>query len=176
MKQQLIVLLTLFSFLEFSAQAANDQTLQSSASQVKIEVVNGCILNNVSSGVAALGTLNFGNIYKINTTLDAATSIGNGSIALRCTPGTTAKITMNSGLNSGSISTRKMKLTTGTATLNYQIYTSSARTTVWDDTVGVSVVFSSDITQSIPIYGRVPVQTTPTSGSYSDQITVTVSY
>jgi spore coat protein U-like protein len=176
MKQQCGLLLILLLFVQLSAQALNDQTLQSSASQVQITVVNGCILNNVASGVAAIGTLNFGNIYKLNAITDAATSVGNGSIALRCTPGTTAKITMDAGLNSSSVNTRKMKLTTGTATLNYQLYTSSARTTVWDNTVGISVVFNADLTQSIPIYGRIPIQTTPTSGSYSDQITVTISY
>lgn len=176
MKQQLRLLLILFLFAHFSARAANDQTLQSSATQVKIEVVNGCILNNVSSGVAALGTLNFGDIYKLNITRDAATSVGNGNIELRCTPGTTAKITMNAGLYGSSVNARKMRLTSGVATLSYQLYTSAARQTVWDDTVGVSVTFNSDATQSIPIYGRIPVQTTPASGVYSDQITLTVSY
>lgn len=176
MKQQLTLTLIVFLFIHFSAYAVNDQTLQSSATQVKIQIVNGCILNNVSSGIAVIGTLNFGSIYKTNVIRDVATSAGNGNIELRCTPGTAAKITMNSGLNSSSINTRKMKLTTGTATLDYQLYTSSTRQTVWNDTVGVSVIFNADVTQSIPIFGRIPVQMTPTSGSYSDQITITVSY
>lgn len=176
MKQQLTILLILFLFTPLLVSAANDQTLQASSTQVKMEVVNGCILNNTSSGVAALGTLNFGDIYKSTQVRDAQTSTGNGNIELRCTPGTTAKITMNAGLYGSNISDRKMRLTTGSTTLNYQIYTSSTRLTVWDDTVGVSVTFNSDTTQSIPIYGRVPVQTTPTSGTYTDQITLTVSY
>lgn len=176
MKQQLKILLILFLFASLSTHAANDQTLQSSASQIKLEIVNGCILNNTSSGVASIGTLNFGDMYKVTLVRDAATTAGAGNIELRCTPGTTAKITMNAGLYGGSVNTRKMRLTTGTATLNYQLYTSSTRLTVWDDTVGVSVTFNSDTTQSIPIYGRVPVQTTPTSGIYTDQITLTVSY
>lgn len=176
MKQQCRILLLLFLLNSISADAANDQTLQASATEVKIEVVNGCSLNNVTSGTASLGTLNFGDMYKLNVVRDAVTSLGNGSIELRCTPGTTAKITMNAGLYGNNVNNRKMRLTTGSATLDYQLYTSSTRQTVWDNTIGVSVTFNSDVTQSIFIYGRVPVQTTPISGIYSDQVIVTVSY
>ena len=176
MKQQLTTLLILFFFYCVNTFAANDQTLSASTTQVKMEIVNGCTLNNVSSGTAAIGTLNFGDIYKLNSQRDANTSSGNGNIELRCTPGTTAKITMNAGLYGSNINDRKMRLNSGTATLIYQLYTASNRQTVWDDTVGISVVFSSDTTQSFPIYGRVPVQTTPLSGAYSDQVLVTVTY
>jgi spore coat protein U-like protein len=176
MKQQFKTLLILFLFAPLKADAINDQTLKSSATQVKLEVVNGCILNNTSSGTAALGTLNFGDIYKTTIARDAVTSSGNGNIELRCTPGTTAKITLNAGLYGSNINNRKMRLTTGSATLNYQLYTSSSRQTVWDDTTGISITYNSDIAQSIPIYGRVPVQPTPASGVYTDQLTLTISY
>ncbi|RYY76920.1 MAG: SCPU domain-containing protein [Gammaproteobacteria bacterium] len=176
MKQQLIRLLVLFFLYCTNAFAINDQTLNANSTQVKMEIVNGCTLNNVSSGVAAIGTLNFGDIYNLNSQRDANTSSGNGNIELHCTPGTTAKITMNAGLYGSNVNDRKMRLNSGAATLIYQVYTSSTRQTVWDDTVGVSVAFNSDVTQSIPIYGRVPVQTTPLSGAYSDQILVTVAY
>jgi len=177
MKQQFKILLILFLLKHISVDAANDQILQApSTTQVKIEIVNGCSLNNVTSGTAALGTLSFGDIYKVNVVRDAVTSLGNGSIELRCTPGTTAKITMNAGLHGSNVNNRKMRLTSGSATLDYQLYTSSNRQTVWDNTVGVSTTFNTDTTQSIFIYGRVPVQTTPISGIYSDQVTVTVSY
>jgi spore coat protein U-like protein len=83
---------------------------------------------------------------------------------------------MNAGLYGSNTNNRKMRLNSGSATLTYQLYTSSTRQTVWDDTVGISILFNSDITQSITIYGRVPVQTTPLSGAYSDQILVTVTY
>ena len=176
MKQQLLVIITLLFFSPLVALAANDQTLNASSTVVKMEVVNGCTLNNVSSGTAALGTLNFGDIYKTNSQRDAVSTNGNGSLQLRCTPGTTAKITMNTGLYGSNVNNRKMKINSGTATLIYQLYTSSDRQTVWDDTLGVSVSFTDDVVKSIPVYGRVPVQTTPLSGQYSDQVVVTVSY
>lgn len=172
-KQFLLIVFFLWPVALF---AANDQTKTSSTTLVKITVVNACLLNNVSSGTAALGTLNFGSVYKLNSQLDYATTIGNGSIELRCTPGTTAKITLNAGLYGGSVNTRKMRSTLGVATLNYQLYTSSTRQTVWDDTVGLSVSFSDDLTKTFPVYGSIFAQPTPVSGQYNDQVVVTVTY
>jgi len=162
-------------FCVCSALATNDQTKTATATSVQLEVINGCLLNNNSAN-AILGTLDFGQVYNLNALKDAVSTSGNGTIELRCTPGTTAKITLNAGLYGANISNRKMKLTTGTATLNYQLYTAAARTTVWDDTIGISVNFANDSSVSFPIYARIPVQTTPQSGQYSDQVTVTITY
>lgn len=176
MKWQSGMLLAVSGLSATSAFAVNDQTLQSSATVVQMTVVNGCILNNTSSGTATLGTLNFGDIYKLNSIRDAVTTTGNGSLELRCTPGTSVKITMNAGLHGSDVNNRKMRLNSGTDTMIYQLYTTASRQTVWDDTIGVSVTFTNDTLQSIPVYGRVPVQTTPLSGQYSDTVIVTVSY
>jgi spore coat protein U-like protein len=176
MKWRLSLLLLLTSSVSLSILAANDQTLQSGATLVRIQIVKGCLLNNVATGNASLGSLNFGEIYKTNSLKDGVTVTGNGSILLRCTPGTTAKITMGPGLHGTGINNRRMRLVSGASTLTYQLYTSSDRLTVWDNIQGVSVVFSDDATKTFPVYGRVPAQTTPPSGQYSDQILVTVSY
>lgn len=173
MTKWIFPLLTLFAYPVWSA---NDQTLNSSATQIRIQVVNGCLLNSSTSNGINLGTLNFGSIYSTNSITDASTTTGTGSIELRCTPGTTAKITLGAGLYGANVNNRKMRLTTGTHTLNYQLYTSAARTTIWDDVTGVSIVLSDDLTKIFPVYGRVPVQATPVSGNYTDQILVTLSY
>ena len=159
-----------------AAWAVNDKTLTSNSTQIKIQIVNGCLLNNVATGNAALGTLNFGDIYKTNTLKDGVTASGNGNILLRCTPGTTAKITLGAGLYGTGTSNRKMRLVSGTSTLNYQLYTSSDRLTVWDDVQGLSIAFSDGATKTFPVYGRVLAQPTPPSGQYTDQILITVSY
>ncbi|WP_052417570.1 Csu type fimbrial protein [Cellvibrio mixtus] len=156
--------------------AANDQTKTSSATLIRIEVVNGCLLNNTSTNGLSLGALNFGNIYATTAPLNANTATGSGSIQLRCTPGTTAKITIGAGLYGTGVNDRKMRLGVGTSTLNYQLYTSAARSTVWDDVTGVSILLSDDTTRTFPVYGRIPVQATPANGNYSDQVLVTLSY
>lgn len=164
------------TLLTLPAWSANDQTVNSSATQIRLQVVNGCLLNNTSSNGINLGTLHFGSIYATNSITDASTTAGAGSIELRCTPGTTAKITLGAGLYGANVNNRKMRLTTGTSTLNYQLYTSAARTTIWDDVTGISIVLNDDLTKTFPVYGRVPVQATPVSGNYTDQVLVTLSY
>ena len=64
----------------------------------------------------------------------------------------------------------------GSATLNYQLYSDAARTTVWgDDTYGNSVSTSgTDV--DLSVYGRIPGQQNVPAGSYSDVLTITISY
>lgn len=174
MKSKIIIVLLILGCAPFTL-ALNDLTKTASATTVQLEIVNGCLLNN-SSANASLGTLDFGQVYNLTVLKDAVSTSGKGTIELRCTPGTTAKITLNAGLYGSDVNNRKMKLATGVATLNYQLYTAANRTTVWDNNTGVSANFTSDNTQSFPIYARIPAQTTPQSGQYSDQITVTISY
>lgn len=166
----------LFLLAALPVWAVNDKTLTSNPTLIRIEVVNGCLLNNSTVNGLSLGTLNFGNIYATSAATDANTNIGNGSIQLRCTPGTTAKITIGAGLYGSGINNRKMRLGTGMSTLSYQLYTSAARTTVWDDVTGISILLNDDTTKTFPVYGRIPIQATPPSGNYSDQVLVTLSY
>lgn len=154
--------------------AANDLSLTGSSTLVKIQIVNSCTLNNIASGSAVLGTLNFGSIYKLTALQDVTSSAGAGSLELRCTPGTTAKVTLGPGLY-GSVNNRKMSSNAG-ATVAYQLYTSASRQTIWDNTVGLSVLFDNDLTKTIPIYGRIFTQVTPAAGQYNDLVVVTISY
>lgn len=96
----------------------------------------------------------------------------------------TYSIALSTG-GSGSYATRK--LAAGAPTLNYQLYTNLARTTVWGDgTAGTSVVSGTlslsplnpvTLSPSPVVYGRVPLgQTSAVAGSYTDTITVTVTY
>ena len=66
----------------------------------------------------------------------------------------------------------------GGALVNYTLYSDTNRTTVWGQTIGTDTVSASGsgAAQSYTVYGRVPVQTTPAPGAYTDTITVTVTY
>ena len=99
-------------------------------------------------------------------------------IAVQCTNNTTFNVGLDAGAGSGAtVTTRKM--TSGAAaTINYSLYTDAGRTTVWGNTVGTNTVSSSGtgMSQTFTVYGRVPPQTTPAPGTYTDTITVTVTY
>jgi len=74
------------------------------------------------------------------------------------------------------VSSRSMANTTN-ATLKvlYNLYTNATRTTVWDNTTGLSDV-GNGADQWHTVYGRVPSQTTPAAGVYQDTVNVTVSW
>ena len=115
----------------------------------------------------------------LNTAVDATTSI-----SVKCTSTTPiTSVALNKGTGTGTVAARTMELTTdATKTINYALYTNSARTTLWGDaTSGTSTLggtgagLNTDVT--FTVYGRIPAgQTTAKPGTYSDTITVTVTY
>jgi spore coat protein U-like protein len=61
--------------------------------------------------------------------------------------------------------------------LTYEIYTTAARTTVWNATNTVSYASATMAATGLPVYGRVPFGQDATVGaSYTDTITATVNF
>jgi spore coat protein U-like protein len=86
-------------------------------------------------------------------------------------------IGLDAGTGSGAtVAVRKMS--NGGNTVNYSLYSDSGRSTVWGNTVGTDTVAATGngTSQSYTVYGRVPAQTTPAAATYTDTITVTVTY
>lgn len=78
---------------------------------------------------------------------------------------------------SGTYSPRQ--LLSGLNTLAYNIFTTGGFTTVWGNGTGGSVIVSDNGTVnsvSFTAYGRVPAGQYVAAGSYTDTITVTVTY
>ena len=63
-------------------------------------------------------------------------------------------------------------------TVTYSLYSDVSRSVVWGTTVGVDTVAATGngAAQSYTVYGRIPAQSTPAPATYSDTITVTVTY
>ena len=64
-------------------------------------------------------------------------------------------------------------------TVTYGLYKDNARSQVWGDaaTPGSTVAGTgSGAVQNLTVYGRVPAQTTPSAGLYTDTVVVTVTY
>lgn len=123
--------------------------------------------------VSAPNNLNFGTVTFLDTVL-----AGTVDFSVRCTSGTNGTISLNGGTgSSGSVATRTME--SGANSVNYSLYTSGTYATIWGDgTSGTSTHPHSGTgsTTTLTIYGRVPSQTTPTAATYSDTITITVTY
>jgi spore coat protein U-like protein len=62
--------------------------------------------------------------------------------------------------------------------ITYGLYRDSARAQPWGDSAGTNTAAGtgSGLAQTVTVYGRVPAQTTPSPGTYSDTVVVTISY
>ncbi|WP_416798763.1 spore coat U domain-containing protein [Ciceribacter azotifigens] len=133
---------------------------------VQIQITAECLINSAT-------TLDFG----ASGVLSSATT-GTSEITVQCTNGTTYNVGLNAGLGAGAtVASRKM---TGpaSATVTYSLYSDAAHTTVWGETIGTDTVSGTGTgaSQVYTVYGQVPAQSTPAAGTYSDTITVTVTY
>ena len=116
--------------------------------------------------------LNFGSQGVLSANVDQTSAL-----QVQCTDTTPYNVGLDAGTGAGAtVATRKM--TSGGNTVSYSLYTDSGRTTVWGNTVGTDTVAATGngADQSYTVYGRVGTQTTPAPGSYSDTVTVTVTY
>ena len=161
----------------FSVSVSADTT--TSSFTVSSVITSGCALGtSTSDSVTDFGTLNFGTMSSIADDVDVASTSGAGSIIVTCTPGTSISIALDYGTHGGSASERYLENSDSTATLGYQIYQDAAHSTVWGTgSLAYSVSSFPDSTQTYTLYGRLfAVSGLPTAGTYTDTITVTLTY
>jgi spore coat protein U-like protein len=117
-------------------------------------------------------TLNFGSQGVLSANIDQTSTI-----QVTCTNTTPYNIGLSAGGGAGAtVTTRKM--TSGGNTINYSLYRDVGRTQVWGTTIGTDTVAATGngAAQTHTVYGRVPPQGTPAPATYTDTITVTVTY
>ena len=129
---------------------------------------------------AAVTAMAFGNYSPIAATPSDISATATVTCSSVVAIGMAYTVGLSTG-NSGTYSTRT--LSSGVNALSYQIYTTSARTTVWGDgSAGTSTQpgsFSALLgSSSTPytLYGRIPAMQNAVPGTYADTITVTVTY
>ncbi len=123
--------------------------------------------------VTAANDIAFGTTGVIQSTISA-----DGSIGAQCTNSTPYNIGLNAGAGAGAtVSVRKMSATAG-ATVNYMLYRDAAATQIWGDVISTNTMAATGNggVQTFTVYGRVPAQTTPAAGNYSDTVQVVITY
>lgn len=117
--------------------------------------------------------LNFGNATGL---LASANHDGTSSVGVTCVSGTLYKIGLDNGLHASG-NTRRM-MGPGGNLVRYELYSNLAHTTRWGNNPTVDTVnkTGNGSAQSTTVYGRVPTQTTPKAGTYTDTVTVSVTY
>ena len=99
------------------------------------------------------------------------------TIRIACSGTTPYSIGLDAGAGAGATAAVR-KLTGAAASVDYALYRDGARTMLWGDTVGIDAEAGtcSGLAQTHTLYGRVRAQPTPVPGTYTDTITVTVTY
>jgi hypothetical protein len=100
-------------------------------------------------------------------------------LTVLCTPGTTYTLGLDQGVGTGAtVAVRLMAGALTGSTLAYTIYSDTARTTVWGNTVGSNTVAGtgSGMPQILTGFGRVPSAQLSAPGAYTDTVTATVTY
>ena len=122
--------------------------------------------------ILSTNTLDFGTNGILTSNVDATATFN-----VQCTDTTAYNVGLDAGSTSGgTVTTRKM--TSGSDTVDYKMFSDSGRTSNWGETVTVDTVagIGNGASQTLTIYGRVPAQTTPAPGTYTDTVTITVTY
>ncbi|MGH8854383.1 MAG: Csu type fimbrial protein, partial [Telluria sp.] len=111
-----------------------------------------------------------------------AHSDGSSTVTVTCSGlGVLVSYTIAMGPGNGNYANRK--LMSGANFLNYNMYTNIARTVVWGDgSAGTQTVSHSyliglgNVTHNYNVFGRIPGNQNQPAGTYTDSVTVTVTY
>jgi spore coat protein U-like protein len=102
---------------------------------------------------------------------------GQTGLTVACTRNTPYSVSLDNGQTGTDPAARKMKSAAGDI-VTYGLYRDSARSQPWGSasaSLGVTGT-GSGLSLAIPVYGRVPAQSTPKPGVYSDRIVATIAY
>jgi spore coat protein U-like protein len=134
---------------------------------VTASVSSNCLI----SSPAALA---FGTYDPIGANSSANLDVAPNALAVQCTRGAVAQIALDLGTHAQGTARR---MASGPNFLTYEIYTSSARTTIWNTTNTVQYTATTSNKTNLAVYGRVPSgQDVPAGGSYTDTITATINF
>ena len=126
----------------------------------------------LSACIVSAQNINFGTVGFLASNTDAT-----GAITVQCDLGLPYTVSLNGGISGATNPTLRQMSFSG-STVTYGLYQDSARSQPWGNTMGSNTVagIGTGSSQTLTVYGRIPAQTTPAPGTYTDTIVVTVGY
>lgn len=150
------------------------QAIKEQNFDVTATIVPGCAITTGTSG--ALGVLNFGTRSGVATGQVSTQLVPNASFTLACTPNTALSMKINGGGNYTTV--RHLLRSGGTQVLPYRLYSSSSLAA--NSEIGlnqsVSIAYTDSNNITLPLYGVVQLSGFSPAGSYTDQLTVTLTW
>lgn len=149
-------------------------TVTTQSFKVNATITPGCSVATGSGG--AMGSLNFGSYSGVKTGQVSTQFVPNASLLLACTPGVALSMSINGGQNYTTV--RNMQLSGGTQRVPYRLYSSSSLAANSEIGVNqsVSVAYSNSNNIALTIFGAAQLTGFSPAGTYSDQLTVTLSW
>jgi spore coat protein U-like protein len=140
-------------------------------------------IRNTSTSTSAAATV----VSKCNvsaTALDFGTvgfllspKDGSNTISAQCSNGLPYTIGLDGG-NAAATDPAQRKMSLSGSQITYGLYRDAARAQGWGNSAGSNTQAGTGTgaSQSFTVWGRIPVQTTPVPGTYSDTVVATVTY
>lgn len=151
------------------AQAVTTQSFLVAAT-----ITPGCSVTAGTGGV--LGSLNFGTRSGVATGQVSTSFVPNGSLSIACTPGVSLSMSIDGGQHYASV--RRMQRASGTDVVAYRLYSSSSLAA--NSEIGVNqaipVTYTNSNNIALPLFGVALLTGFSPAGTYSDQLTVTLSW
>jgi spore coat protein U-like protein len=131
------------------------------------------VTTNIQSDCAIEASdMNFADYHPVGPSI-----AGSSGILLVCTTSTQWNVGLDQGTFPGATVTTRSMTGPGGA-LPYFLYSDSARTINWGNTVGTDTVSGTGTggPQVVTVYGRIPANQSVAIGGYQDTITATVTF
>lgn len=148
----------------FPPDCNNGTDINIGFSGISASVPSGCRLT-------ALSDLDFG---VLASPLSAAYD-QSATVTLRCPSGTPWQIALSAGNHHNG--TRRMSNGMGSF-VSYELYRNAGRTQVWGSTTGADTASGTGtgVAAVVPIHGRIPMQGSVSTGTFTDVVVVTLTY
>lgn len=130
-------------------------------------VVGGCTM--------AATPMSFGTAIASPVTANVDTQ---STLTVRCTNGTVFYVAMNAGSGTGATVAQR-KISGPGGSINYLLHMNPTRTVLWGDgTLGtfIGTATSTGAAANYGIYGRIPPGQAPNPGTYTDVVTITLTF
>lgn len=100
------------------------------------------------------------------------------TLSVTCTNTTPYNVGLDAGTATGATVTTRRMTGPSAALLNYALFSDSARTVTWGNTVGTNTVTGTGNgnAQTLTVYGRVAAGQFVAPGAYADTITATITF
>lgn len=166
-------------------------TTMTKSSFLPIVILSCCFGPSIALAATATGSFNVRVTIATTCQVDSATDLDFGSagvlnanidqvstITVSCTNTTPYSIALDKGVNGTSVTTRQMIGGPTNELINYSLFSDPGRTTNWGQTIDTDTVggTGNGAPQAYTVYGRIPAQTTPTPGIYTDTVNITINY